>query len=223
MLKDFKCAYKHIGYHNNAIWQYAFDPKNILDECTKDFDKFIKMNNFHDGNLKEYISDDRYMYTKGKGAISIDNFLNKFEESIIDCVSQLVNDKWSFKNYIQPSWPFSSNEWLEYMHVSSHIMLDNNGYSMNAHEDNNKIVCNFIANLSENTCGTRFYHPVFANKDNWKYYHNSCENDIVYEASGQSGIGICWFNNRGSIHSIDVNCNNRFTAMGSLRLNIIKN
>lgn len=220
MLKDFKLAYKHNGYHNNAIWHYDFDTKNIIDECTKNFDKFTLINTTSE--LGKYISNERYFYPKGNGIKPIDNFLLAFENSIKECLTNIVHNKPVFESFIQPSWPFPPDEWLDYMSIDSKIVSDNNGYNMGVHEDSNKVVCNFIANISENSCGTKFYHPVFENEDNWKNHFLRCKNKVVYEAPGKAGTGICWFNSKGSLHSIDVNGDRRFTVMAGLHLNLTR-
>tara|TARA_B100000965_G_scaffold99713_1_gene81730 strand:- start:13288 stop:13956 length:669 start_codon:yes stop_codon:yes gene_type:complete len=221
MLQDFQVAHQHQGYHCNSIWKYKFEHKNILQDCENNFDKFLNMNK-SSGNLKNYISDDRYYYPNGNSVKPIDNFLSAFEDSVREWITNTVHDKKVFDPFIQPSWPFAPHEWLDYMNITSHIMVDNNGYNMGVHEDSNKVVCNFIANISENSCGTKFYHPVFENEDNWKSHFNGCKNKVVYEAPGEAGTGICWFNSRGSLHSINVDCDKRFTAMASIRLNFIK-
>ncbi len=221
MLQDFEIAHQHIGYHCNSIWQYKFQHEDIIKDCKNNFDKFLNMNQ-SSGNLKNYISDDRYYYPNGNGVTPIDDFLSKFEDSVRQWITNTVNDKTTFERFIQPSWPFAKDEWLDYMNIGSHIMVDNNGYNMGVHEDSNKVVCNFIANLTENSCGTKFYHPVFENEESWKNTFKGCDNKVVYEANGKAGTGICWFNSRGSLHSIDVNCDRRFTAMASVRLNFIK-
>ena len=228
MLQDFQIAHQHIGYHCNSIWKYKFEHNNILQNCKDNFDKFLNMKT-SSGNLKSYISDDRYYYPSMKGqgdnvlgVKPIDDFLLAFEDSVRKWITNIVHDKFVFESFIKPSWPFAPHEWIDYMNIGSHIMVDNNGYNMGVHEDSSKVVCNFIANLSENSCGTKFYHPVFENEDSWKSHFNGCDNKVVHEANGKAGTGICWFNNRGSLHSINVDCDRRFTAMASVRLNFIK-
>ena len=91
-------------------------------------------------------------------------------------------------NYFNKSWFRDVNYYIKHTHTLGLIYHDEPGFGMGIHLDNNHIMLQLIANLTDNDSGTEMYDIV--------------SNQPYYKMTGEKNKGIMFINGPGALHSI---------------------